>query len=703
MTVNEFCSRIRNSESKFMSHVLVIPAHCDFSAVCSSYGNSFSVVAISRFVRSDGFIPMAERVFEELESKRQELKAQGKQMIVVGLDGYLSLLDRAVVRDAFNLIAGYLKGVERDTVIFVFRQKWTEMAVAFTHPSIISNSLCCTVGKEAEPAVSGNRYILVNKTFSRRLPKCHSDWSTYLKTLEQWAPQSNENVCIAVGFNGAHKFPGLSRDVRQFCILKEFLFECCEFTADLTDDAFRWIEKNTSGTEIVKELTTHFFPNGVRSICEVALSRHEEICRIDEREVFQQVLRTIAPIGSFLADVLARVAKHPDRFLEFYINVADEVLNSERASELAEERNAAVRRRGIGSTGVESFVDELIRRTKDWPAAKMVPWLQLGLEAEEAEWIRRAVAGKEEERGLACKQSKLLTAYHLADGFDKYPELAEYMADYREQKCADKVSDEFVAKAFKSSIPDKIDSRRARLSEFKTDPETVLLVVDALGAEYIPFLIARCRAHRFDPKVIDCVRVNLPTSTPYNSVDEEWGVASSYRKYNGFDSLLHKSFGDHVKALTAELRELDIQVMGEVEGLLNTYRRVVLTADHGATRLAVIARRDGQSRDIKEFESRLTVLDWRYAERNRVEYFNSDLVAESIGNNFVMVRGYNRFSKSGAPGFEMHGGATIEEQVVPFLVIERATVLTHAEQNVATAASTPDATEQMSEKADFDI
>ena len=702
MTVNEFCKRIQNSEGKFKSRVLVVPAYADYSAICMNYGERFEVVPVSPFVHADGFIPMAERVFEDLEDKRKELKAQDKHMIVVGLDGYLSLLEKGEVSRAFNLIAGYLNGAGLETVIFVFRQKWVEMDAVFTHPSIFANAIYCPIGAEAVAFVSGKRYVLVSKDFSSRIDGCHSDLRTYLKTLEKWAAQPDEDICIAVGFNGAHSFPGVSRDVRQYFALKDLFSDYCGFKADLSDDAFKWIVKNTTGTEIEQELRAHFFPAGPHQIREVALMRHEQIFGIDEREVFQQVLRSIAPSGSFLADVLARVAKHPDHFLNFYLNVVDEVLNADNAAEWSEERNAAVRRLGIGSMEVKTAVAALINRTKNLPAARMAPWLQLGLEAEETEWIRRAVVGKDDERELACKQSKLLAAYRSERGLEKYPELAAYMIEYRALKCADAIPDEFVQRAFKSAVPDEIVSRASLLPEFKADPETAVLVIDALGVEYLPFLLVRCKVHRFSAKAVDCARVILPTSTLYNPVEKEWGSSERYRKFNDFDSLLHEPFKDHAEALAAELKMIDVQVMGEIENLLNSYRRVVLTADHGATRLAVVARRDGKSRDVKEFDSQIEVLDWRYAKRKCTEYLDSELVAETVGDGFVLIRGYNRFSKSGGPGFEMHGGATLEEQVVPFVVIERAIVLDNAAQEEPTVAPAADTVDQISENDGFD-
>lgn len=703
MTVNEFCKRIQNNESKFRSRVLVIPEYADYSAICMNYGERFKVVHVSQFVQADGFIPMAERVFEDLEDKRKELKARDKHMIVVGLDGYLSLLEKSEVRRAFNLIAGYLGGTGLETIIFVFRQKWADMGEVFSHPSILANAICCSIGVEVDASVSGKRYVLVSKDFASRITGCHSDLCSYLKTLEKWAIQSDEDICIAVGFNGAHSFPGISKDVRQYFALKDLFSDYCGFKADLSDDAFKWIVRNTTGTEIEQELRVHFFPSAPRQICEIALMRNEQIFGIDEREVFQQVLRSISPRGSFLTDVLSRVEKHPDQFLNFYLNVVDEVLNANNAVELAEERNAAVRRLGIGSMEVKTAISEFIHRTAGMAASKLVPWLRLGLEEEESEWIRRSVVGKTDEREIARAQSDLLKAYRSSEGLNAYPELELYFENYKSSKCANMVSEEVVDMAFNSSVPDEIVSRASLLSEFKSDKETAVLVVDALGVEYLSFLVARCKAHRFDPKVVACARVNLPTSTLFNSVDKEWVGTERYQKYNNFDSLLHATYSNHAEALAAELREIDVQVMGEVEKLLTVYRRVILTADHGATRLAVLAKQNGYAKDIKEFDERIDILDWRYAIRKDDDYLDSTLVAESLGNGYVLMKGYNRFSKSGAPGFEMHGGATIEEQVVPFMVIERAIVLDNTATELPNEKVGSVDADQIRENGDFDI
>lgn len=703
MTANEFCQRIQSADGKYRSRVLVVPSHADFAAICGNYGEGFEIVATSEFVHSNRYVPMPERVFEGLEDRRKALKARKKQMIVVGLDGYLQLLDPKEVQRAFNLINGYLSGTGLETVVFVFRKAWHEMRETFVHPSIFGNCLCCTIGEAQSTDVPRGNHIFVSRMFSSRILGAYPDLRTYLRRHESQEAIPEGDVCIAVDFNGNHAFPGISKHVRQYYDLKELFSEYCGFSADLSDDAFRWIAKNTVGTDIQQELKRHFFPTGVADVREFALKRNEALLGMDEKEVFQQLLRTVAPSGSFLSDVLKRTEKHPDQFLPFYANVTDEVLDSSEAVLFAEERNAAIKNLGIGLMEVRTAVDMLISRTMEYSAAKMTPWLKLGLESEESEWIRRAVAGRNDEREVAARQSGLLCAYLSDGGFDEDEMLRQYFARYRELKCADAVDDEFSRMAFEAVVPYGIAHRASMLSAYKNDKETAILVVDALGAEYLPFILARCKVHRFRTIKVEVARVDMPTSTPYNQVKQEWSGEERYRKYDGFDKLLHGTFESHAEAIAAQLRELDIRVMGQVEKLLAVYRRVILTADHGATRLAAIARRDGTAKDIREFDGKIEVLDWRYAERRNGIYLNSPLAAEPVGGAYAIIKGYNRFPKQGAPGFEMHGGATLEEQLVPFVAIERAIIPENAPDDSSTQNAFDLTSEQITENDDFDI
>ena len=60
---------------------------------------------------------------------------------------------------------------------------------------------------------------------------------------------------------------------------------------------------------------------------------------------------------------------------------------------------------------------------------------------------------------------------------------------------------------------------------------------------------------------------------------------------------------------------------------------------------------------------------------------------------YAIVKGYNRLKKSGAKLYALHGGATLEEILVPFVVFSNESV---------TATESPDI-EQLIENDDFDI
>ena len=321
--------------------------------------------------------------------------------------------------------------------------------------------------------------------------------------------------------------------------------------------------------------------------------------------------------------------------------------------------------------------------------------------------MRRAFVGEASERLEAAEQSELLCAYRNAQFDDLNPQLTGYFSAYRELKCADSVTSEFCETAFKCAIPEDVPTRESLLVALREDSDTALLVVDAMGAEYIPFLLDRAKRYNIKPVAVHYSTAKLPASTPFNPVKDEWGD-KRYWKFNDFDAAVHDStYSDTAAAMSKELRILDRDVMGRVAEMLGQYKRVVLTADHGASRLAVLARKAGLSRDITEFNGKLDVLDWRFAKRHSATHLDSADFVEPLNMDFVIIKGYNRFSKSGGPGFEIHGGATIEEQVVPVIVFERAAAFSESAPTADPVAQKPqsvvNADAQIGINNDFDI
>ena len=72
----------------------------------------------------------------------------------------------------------------------------------------------------------------------------------------------------------------------------------------------------------------------------------------------------------------------------------------------------------------------------------------------------------------------------------------------------------------------------------------------------------------------------------------------------------------------------------------------------------------------------------------------------STDDAWYVVKGYNRFSKSGSKYNECHGGLTLEEVLVPFLVFKKGAQfkVTVSKQEQAAASNT-----EFVEDKDFDI
>lgn len=129
-----------------------------------------------------------------------------------------------------------------------------------------------------------------------------------------------------------------------------------------------------------------------------------------------------------------------------------------------------------------------------------------------------------------------------------------------------------------------------------------------------------------------------------------------------------------------------------VSGLKN-YKRVVVTADHGSSYLAVTAYRKGLTHTIPWEKPD----DWRYTSSPESKNVSEDLEPvyrpDKEPAYYYVAKGYNRLPKRGSKLYGLHGGATLEERLVPCVVFTNQSV---QEGLVAEV-------EQFSEKEDFDI
>jgi len=401
---------------------------------------------------------------------------------------------------------------------------------------------------------------------------------------------------------------------------------------------------------------------------------------------------------SYLAKVLSADVTN-DNLLRLYVcDTAVTLLADANAIRYANERAAAVKE--INGTG-ESLIIEFISKVKNCPSETVACWLNCGTEAERIEIIRR-VGESDLTVGLPQIWHNLypLLADYLSDDYDYgNRELAAYFRDYRRLKITNSISEEFVKRASSLVLPSTIVSRDVVLQDLSADENVALLVVDGMGAEYFPFILAMAKHKALNVESATVASVKLPTSTEFNHI--EWVPTRRLDPIHEVDTIAHNGAATHESCtpsrnIEASLRVFE-RVINSVASGLTQFERVVVTADHGSSRLAVLAHRKGFSATLPwDGEPQ----DWRYVvappNATRLPELESYYDVDT-SKTYWVVRDYNRLPKKGPKRNELHGGASLEERLVPIVVFSKAKVENQPQQLGEQMV------EQLVEKMDFDI
>ena len=140
-------------------------------------------------------------------------------------------------------------------------------------------------------------------------------------------------------------------------------------------------------------------------------------------------------------------------------------------------------------------------------------------------------------------------------------------------------------------------------------------------------------------------------------------------------------------------RTFRMDIIPRIQAALKANKRVLVTADHGSSCLAVLAHKNKMNRTLPWNG---TPDDWRYAALEREIETPEGMISEyhaSDKKTYYIVKGYNRLPKEGGKEYALHGGATLEEMLVPCVVFTNDTVATSDDEPV----------DQLVENEDFDI
>lgn len=268
--------------------------------------------------------------------------------------------------------------------------------------------------------------------------------------------------------------------------------------------------------------------------------------------------------------------------------------------------------------------------------------------------------------------------YVFPDSLPK--ELTGYFTEYKLQKLFNKINADFMSKVDALSKDGKriFNYLRAKNSiiEKHDDGQTKLVWVDALGVEYLGFI--QKVAKELDLSLtIQIGRAVLPTLTDFNSdfYYKSWN-GKKEKKIDLLDNMKHEGVSyrdlrpkDAPIYLSDELAIIR-EVMEKIKGMLTqTDKSILIASDHGASRLVVLHDHKNKwtMKDVGQHGGRCCPVSDIDTKPN---YASEETVED--GNKFWVLANYDRFQGGRECGVELHGGATLEEVVVPVIKVELA-------------------------------
>jgi len=261
-------------------------------------------------------------------------------------------------------------------------------------------------------------------------------------------------------------------------------------------------------------------------------------------------------------------------------------------------------------------------------------------------------------------------AAYLKKYIFKSPELAdlltEYFEAYKRQKLSNKLETDFLEKVDQLALTREFNRlpTRNEIMDNVGEDDTFLYWLDALGVEYLGLIEDLAQKRGLSIRV-HIARAELPTITSINrGFFDAW--QGHKEKNNELDNTKHSDAGGYNftnNELPIHLaRELEIIVemieRAATELAFRDYKRFLIVSDHGASRLAVLRRKEEKydTDTTGEHSGRCCKLFQPY-----------DLPFAAEENGYLVLADYGRFKGSRAANVEVHGGASLEEVVVPII------------------------------------
>ncbi len=437
----------------------------------------------------------------------------------------------------------------------------------------------------------------------------------------------------------------------------------------LTQDEWRLVWDETRNLGSWQAAIEHAFDGRTAHALVKTLEAKEPFKRPVDLPLFFLALKLYAPRDeSYLSRVVAASERASEFFDQLYQQILTvppsspqfDALYQDRRAMLGEDESALIanaRSRFIAKAN-EKGIDAVLYMTDQ--------------SIEE----RKAILNFMAKNGFELGRERVLTILervypllydYLADYQFKDPLLSEYFRDYRFLKVVNRVSAEFLERvnrlALDRSVNASLPACSLKLSSLNHEGARVYFV-DALGVEFLSFLVKRAREKKLSVEV-DVCRCAVPSTTEINKPFIKEILRDEDEDIQNLDAIKHGGHGKPNKKeptayIAEELEELKA-IVTRISADLNQgkYDRVYLVTDHGSSRLAVL------------YEPETKVEMAASAERSGRCCPKSDTDAPPSGameeGDWWAFANYERF-KGGRKAFvETHGGASLEEICVPVI------------------------------------
>jgi hypothetical protein len=634
-------------------------------------------------------LPMPGTLMQTLDMK---ITASKKRVIVTGIDAYLSLLSEKNVKNFMSALYSRIDEGKLNAVYLVSRNRFD--ASNFSNPKFENSLQVVYIGDNGQHIAQPSVNVVSQKWLQQG---GNSDnWSTLLKMIGQFE-RADEYTLVLDDY--VNKQAGLSDSVSQYLNISSIAEHFYKISANLPKNVLEKLvikckESNADPLDFIKSQFGSENIN-IRS----TVKRLLELQNDELWLAYIWLLKNTIDGNSYLARVLSANITSDNLLRSYVCDITITVLADANTRRFTDERASAIKEIG---NGADSLIIEFISKIKQQPNETAAYWLNCGTKAEQIEIVRRV---SESDLTIGLPQIwlnlyPLLTDY-LSDEYDYGSnDLTAYFRDYRRLKIRNSVTENFAKRASDFVLPPAFAFRDAVLQNLSADTNTALLVVDGMGAEYFPLIHAIAKRKSMNVESAAIAAVKLPTSTEFNLIN--WEESRRLKSnIHEIDDILHNGAKKHENSspphnIVATLAVFE-DIINRVADGLTQFERVVVTSDHGSSRLAVLAHEKGF---IKTLPWNGEPQDWRYSiaspNMERPSEFEPFYDVEK-NITYWVVRGYNRLPKKGPKLNELHGGATLEEKLVPIVVFSR------TKSDSVMKQASKQKIEQLVEKPDLDI